>query len=50
MDKKPHKRSCLIYLCTCEVRESLDKLKELQEEIKEKIEELEDTIDRGCED
>lgn len=50
MAKKEHKRSCLIYICTCELRDGLEKLKELHEETKEKIEELEDVIDRGCED
>ena len=42
-----HKPSCLIYICTCEVRNNLEKLKHLHGELKEEILILEEKIERS---
>ena len=41
-----HKLSCLIYICTCEVKSDLEKLKRLHGELKEEILTLEEVLEK----
>jgi len=41
-----HKPTCIIYVCTCDVRSDLEKLKDLQEKYKKEVTTLEEALDK----